>query len=221
MHMGGADDRSDRDHGQRRRRPPAGSEAGAGRRDRGHDGVGNACDNCVNVANTTQVDADGDALTRETQVRVTTQLAIAYNNLNDHPKAVTLLKETLTLQELFERNAGYYQELAVFIKAGEMKLQELRDKRAVRVPALSEDLGVSEITIRRDRRTSARPVRQSTCFHRMPSSSSCMQMALCRVVTSPWESASETSRYRISPRQSQPSSSEFAKLPNPDRKSVV
>jgi tetratricopeptide (TPR) repeat protein len=31
----------------------------------------------------------------ETQVRVVTQLAIAYNNLGDHPKAVTLLKETL------------------------------------------------------------------------------------------------------------------------------
>ena len=34
-------------------------------------------------------------LKTETQVRVTTQLAIAYNNLNDHPKAVTLLKENL------------------------------------------------------------------------------------------------------------------------------
>jgi tetratricopeptide (TPR) repeat protein len=34
-------------------------------------------------------------LRTETQVRVTTQLAIAYNNLNDHPKAVTLLKENL------------------------------------------------------------------------------------------------------------------------------
>ena len=34
-------------------------------------------------------------LAKETQVRVTTQLAIAYNNLGDHPKAVTLLKETL------------------------------------------------------------------------------------------------------------------------------
>ncbi len=32
-------------------------------------------------------------LSPETQVRVTTQLAISYNNLNDHPKAVTLLKE--------------------------------------------------------------------------------------------------------------------------------
>ena len=31
-------------------------------------------------------------LEMETQVRVTTQLAIGYNNLNDHPKAVTLLK---------------------------------------------------------------------------------------------------------------------------------
>jgi hydrogenase-4 transcriptional activator len=40
-----------------------------------------------------------EALTRETQVRVTTQLAIAYNNLNDQPKAVTLLKEMLTAAE--------------------------------------------------------------------------------------------------------------------------
>ncbi len=41
---------------------------------------------------------DEDILKRlniETQVRVTTQLAISYNNLGDHPKAVTLLKETL------------------------------------------------------------------------------------------------------------------------------
>jgi tetratricopeptide (TPR) repeat protein len=32
-------------------------------------------------------------LETETQVRVTTQLAIGYNNLNDHPRAVTLLKD--------------------------------------------------------------------------------------------------------------------------------
>lgn len=32
-------------------------------------------------------------LSPESQVRVTTQLAISYNNLNDHPKAVTLLKD--------------------------------------------------------------------------------------------------------------------------------
>jgi DNA-binding NtrC family response regulator/tetratricopeptide (TPR) repeat protein len=36
----------------------------------------------------------GQLLT-ETQVRVTTQLAISFNNLGDHPKAVTLLKATL------------------------------------------------------------------------------------------------------------------------------
>ncbi|MEO7673192.1 MAG: sigma 54-interacting transcriptional regulator, partial [Pyrinomonadaceae bacterium] len=34
-------------------------------------------------------------LSKKTQIRVTTQLAIAYNNLTDQPKAVTLLKETL------------------------------------------------------------------------------------------------------------------------------
>ena len=38
----------------------------------------------------------------ETQARVTTQLAIAYNNLSDHPKAVTLLKETLAKTEQHE-----------------------------------------------------------------------------------------------------------------------
>ena len=38
-------------------------------------------------------------LSIETQVRVTTQLAIAYNNLTDQPKAVTLLKETLQKAE--------------------------------------------------------------------------------------------------------------------------
>lgn len=35
-----------------------------------------------------------DKLAPETQVRVTTQLAIAYNNMADQPKAVTLLKDT-------------------------------------------------------------------------------------------------------------------------------
>ncbi|MDM7922426.1 MAG: sigma 54-interacting transcriptional regulator [Pyrinomonadaceae bacterium] len=34
-------------------------------------------------------------LSPETRIRVTTQLAVAFNNLGDHPKAVTLLKENL------------------------------------------------------------------------------------------------------------------------------
>lgn len=34
------------------------------------------------------------ALDNETQIKVTTQLAIAYNNMGDQPKAITLLKET-------------------------------------------------------------------------------------------------------------------------------
>jgi DNA-binding NtrC family response regulator/tetratricopeptide (TPR) repeat protein len=38
-------------------------------------------------------------LSIETQIRVTTQLAIAYNNFTDQPKAVTLLKETLAKAE--------------------------------------------------------------------------------------------------------------------------
>jgi len=36
-------------------------------------------------------------LATETQVRVSTQLAIAFNNIGDHPKAVTLLKATLEM----------------------------------------------------------------------------------------------------------------------------
>src|SRR5687767_631290 len=43
-------------------------------------------------------------LSKETQVRVTTQLAISYNNLGDHPKAVTLLKETLEVAKENELN---------------------------------------------------------------------------------------------------------------------
>jgi hydrogenase-4 transcriptional activator len=34
-----------------------------------------------------------------TQIRITTQLAVSYNNLNDHPKAVTLLKSNLEKAE--------------------------------------------------------------------------------------------------------------------------
>ncbi|MEO8572554.1 MAG: sigma 54-interacting transcriptional regulator [Pyrinomonadaceae bacterium] len=43
-------------------------------------------------------------ISTETQVRVTTQLAIAYNNLGDHPKAVTLLKEILVVAKEKELN---------------------------------------------------------------------------------------------------------------------
>jgi hydrogenase-4 transcriptional activator len=43
-------------------------------------------------------------ISKETQVRVTTQLAISYNNLGDHPKAVTLLKETLEIAKENELN---------------------------------------------------------------------------------------------------------------------
>ena len=44
-------------------------------------------------------------LSKETQVRVMTQLAISYNNLGDHPKAVTLLKETLEVAKENELNS--------------------------------------------------------------------------------------------------------------------
>jgi transcriptional regulator with PAS, ATPase and Fis domain/Tfp pilus assembly protein PilF len=43
-------------------------------------------------------------ISKEMQVRVTTQLAISYNNLGDHPKAVTLLKEILEVAKDNELN---------------------------------------------------------------------------------------------------------------------
>ncbi len=43
-------------------------------------------------------------ISKETEVRVTTQLAVSYNNLGDHPKAVTLLKETLEVAKENELN---------------------------------------------------------------------------------------------------------------------
>lgn len=43
-------------------------------------------------------------LSDQTRVRVMTQLAISYNNLGDHPKAVTLLKETLEVAKEAELN---------------------------------------------------------------------------------------------------------------------
>lgn len=42
------------------------------------------------------------ALDPETQIKVTTQLAIAYNNMGDQPKAITLLKETRDRAEASE-----------------------------------------------------------------------------------------------------------------------
>ncbi len=44
-------------------------------------------------------------LSKETQVRVMTQLAISYNNLGDHPKAVTLLKKTLEVAKENDLNS--------------------------------------------------------------------------------------------------------------------
>ena len=47
-------------------------------------------------------DDELEGLETETQVKVTTQLAIAYNNNNDLPKSVTLLKDTLEKAENFD-----------------------------------------------------------------------------------------------------------------------
>ena len=68
--------------------------------------------------------ADLSALSVETQVKVTTQLAIAFNNMGDMPKAITLLKEThhraedAELRELFGSIdialARVYRKLAEF-----------------------------------------------------------------------------------------------------------
>ena len=71
-----------------------------------------------------------------------------------------------------------------------------------------------ETTIRRIRRTSA-PCSWSTCFHRTALSSSCRQIAFLIVYGAPVVSCSTASTYRISPRQSQPSSREVVMNPRP------
>lgn len=67
-----------------------------------------------------------DRLSREIRIRVMTQLAIAYNNLGDHPKAVTLLKETLETakaEELTHLNGQIHIGLArVYRKLNESSI---------------------------------------------------------------------------------------------------
>lgn len=67
-----------------------------------------------------------DRLSREIRIRVMTQLAIAYNNLGDHPKAVTLLKETLETakaEELTQLNGQIHIGLArVYRKLNESSI---------------------------------------------------------------------------------------------------
>ncbi|HMS08248.1 MAG TPA: sigma 54-interacting transcriptional regulator [Pyrinomonadaceae bacterium] len=67
-----------------------------------------------------------DRLGREIRIRVMTQLAIAYNNLGDHPKAVTLLKETLETakaEELTHLNGQIHIGLArVYRKLNESNI---------------------------------------------------------------------------------------------------
>ncbi|HCA59977.1 MAG TPA: hypothetical protein DEP46_18585, partial [Blastocatellia bacterium] len=67
-----------------------------------------------------------DRLSREIRIRVMTQLAIAYNNLGDHPKAVTLLKETLETakaEELTQLNGQIHIGLArVYRKLNESNI---------------------------------------------------------------------------------------------------
>ena len=67
----------------------------------------------------------------------------------------------------------------------------------------------------RERRTSPTPRRMSVCFQRIESSSSCMQIALTMLRGSPSPPSTAPSKYLITPRQSQPSSSELVSGPAP------
>ena len=72
----------------------------------------------------------------------------------------------------------------------------------------------NEITRRRERRVSAMPLNMSVCFHSTPKSSSCMKIAFFITRGPPCSSAMTASKYWISPRQSQPSSSALVYRPN-------
>ena len=55
-------------------------------------------------------------------------------------------------------------------------------------------VAIVESTSRRERRTSTSPVRKSVCFHAIPASSSCMQIAFGMVTGSPRESLTVPSK---------------------------
>jgi hypothetical protein len=65
------------------------------------------------------------------------------------------------------------------------------------------------------RRTSTWPSRVSVCFHSMPASSSCRQMALGITMPSPFALFTTPSKYLMWPRQSQPSCRLLAVKPMP------
>ncbi len=88
-------------------------------------------------------------LNPETQVKVTTQLAIAYNNLTDQPKAVTLLKETLKKaqeNQLVHLSGGIDIALArVYRKLNEIPIARDYAKRSLNYFRESGDwLGMAE-----------------------------------------------------------------------------
>ncbi len=74
-------------------------------------------------------------LTLKTQLKVITQLAIAYNNLSDHPKAVTLLKRTLKRaqeNDLTELYGSIYIALArVYRKLNEYTISRDHAEKAL------------------------------------------------------------------------------------------
>ena len=88
-------------------------------------------------------------ISKETQVRVTTQLAIAYNNLGDHPKAVTLLKEILVVAKENELNhllGPIYSGLArVYRKLNECAIcRDYAEKALAHFREIGDWLGMSE-----------------------------------------------------------------------------
>ncbi|MBK9163535.1 MAG: sigma 54-interacting transcriptional regulator [Acidobacteria bacterium] len=90
-----------------------------------------------------------DRLSQEIRIRVMTQLAIAYNNLGDHPKAVTLLKETLetaTSAELPQLNGQIHIGLArVYRKLNESSICRDHANAALEpLRAVGDWLGLAE-----------------------------------------------------------------------------
>lgn len=76
-------------------------------------------------------------LTLETRVSVITQLAIAYNNLTDQPKAVTLLKATLALAEEHELR-HLYGRIHIALARVYRKLSEYPISRDYALKALDD-----------------------------------------------------------------------------------
>lgn len=74
--------------------------------------------------------------------KVETNVDAITKNLTNHQ--VTLLKDIATLDKMYEENLNYFKELTMYIIAGKMKLEEVRNGELKELVAKAEATGLAE-----------------------------------------------------------------------------